>query len=110
MQPRRVNFLRGAPSVPGVDLTTYQRLYTRSVRRFYEGVFDRSIAAGEWQHIGEVFHQAYRNALHRVTLAADADPALATPAAAGVGQSLLSMRRHEGAAPRGSPRAARRPS
>lgn len=81
--------------LPRVDPATYQRLYTRPVHRFYERVFGRPIADTEWQHIDEVFHAAYRAALGRVNLAADAQPALTTLDQAGIGQSLLSMWRHE---------------
>lgn len=80
---------------PRVDPATYQRLYTRPVHRFYERIFGRPIADTEWAHIDEVVHAAYRAALDRVTLAADAQPALTALDQAGIGQSLVSMWRHE---------------
>ncbi len=81
--------------LPRVDLAAYQRLYTRPVRRFYERVFGRPIADHEWQRIDDVYHHAYRAALDRAGLAADARPALDALEEQGVGQSLLSMWRHD---------------
>lgn len=80
--------------VPRVDLATYQRLYTRPVRRFYERIFDRRIGDAEWSELDAVFHAGYRDALDRADLAADAHLALDAVAAADATQSLLSMWRH----------------
>lgn len=77
-----------------VGLATYQRLYTRPVRVFYERVFGRPIEPDEWQHIDDLFHAAYAAALQRADLARDAEVALDTIASSGRTQSLLSMYRH----------------
>lgn len=77
-----------------VDLTTYQRLYTRPVQIFYERLFGRSIEPDEWQHIDDVFHGAYTAALEGAGLASDAEVALDTIDGSGRTQSLLSMYRH----------------
>jgi phosphoglycolate phosphatase-like HAD superfamily hydrolase len=78
-----------------VDLATYQRLYTRPVRVFYERLLARPIPDAEWQHLDEVYHHGYRTALHRADLAHDADAALRTVTASDASQSLLSMWRHD---------------
>jgi phosphoglycolate phosphatase-like HAD superfamily hydrolase len=78
-----------------VDLATYQRLYTRPVKVFYERLFERPIDADEWAHLDEVYHAGYRAALHRAGLAEDVPDALAEVERAGASQSLLSMWRHE---------------
>jgi phosphoglycolate phosphatase-like HAD superfamily hydrolase len=82
--------------LPRVDLSTYQRLYTRPVEVFYERLFGRRIPADEWAHLDEVYHRAYRTALHRAGLAEDAHDALELVAQdGGASQSLLSMWRHD---------------
>jgi phosphoglycolate phosphatase-like HAD superfamily hydrolase len=81
--------------LPRVDLATYQRLYTRPVEVFYERLFGRPIPADEWAHLDEVYHRAYRDALHHADLAADAHDALERVSRDGASQSLLSMWRHE---------------
>ncbi|MTV26183.1 HAD family hydrolase [Nitriliruptoraceae bacterium ZYF776] len=80
--------------VERVDLATYQRLYTRPIQMFYERLFGRSIDVTEWHRIDDVYHRGYRDALHRASLAVDAEAALASAAEAGRTQSLLSMWRH----------------
>lgn len=82
-----------------VDVTTYQRLYTRPIQVFYERVFGRPIGDGEWQRIDDVFHDAYDQALARVGLASDAEVALDAVARGGRTQSLLSMYRHDDLVP-----------
>jgi phosphoglycolate phosphatase-like HAD superfamily hydrolase len=81
--------------LPPTDLATYQRLYTRPVRRFYELLFERPIDDAEWLHLDDVYHAGYAAALERARLADDAFDALETVAGAGRTQSLLSMYRHE---------------
>jgi phosphoglycolate phosphatase-like HAD superfamily hydrolase len=80
--------------LPRIDLATYQRLYTRPVKLFYERLFDRPIPAEEWAHLDEVYHRGYREALHDAGLAADADAALDLVDGTDASQSLLSMWRH----------------
>jgi phosphoglycolate phosphatase-like HAD superfamily hydrolase len=81
--------------LPRVDLATYQRLYTRPVKVFYERLFGRPIEPDEWDHLDEVYHRGYRDALHRAGLAADAEEALDLVDQADGSQSLLSMWRHD---------------
>lgn len=81
--------------LPRIDLETYQRLYTRPVKRFYERLFGRPIDDQEWRHLDDVYHHGYREALHHATLAQDALDALETIDAADRTQSLLSMWRHD---------------
>ncbi len=85
--------------IPRVDIATYQRLYTRPVQVFYERVFGRAIAAEEWQHVDDVFHDAYAAALARAGLASDAEVSLDHVAGTGTAQSLLSMYRHDDLVP-----------
>jgi phosphoglycolate phosphatase-like HAD superfamily hydrolase len=85
--------------LPSTDLATYQRLYTRPVRRFYERLFGRSIDDAEWQHLDDVYHTGYAAALERARLADDALDALEAIAGTGRTQSLLSMYRHEDLVP-----------
>lgn len=77
-----------------VDLATYQRLYTRPVQLFYERLFERPIAAHEWQRIDDVYHAGYRHGLERCGLAPGAGEVLEAIPSAGRTQSLLSMWRH----------------
>jgi phosphoglycolate phosphatase-like HAD superfamily hydrolase len=85
--------------LPATDLATYQRLYTRPVRRFYERLFARAIDDAEWQHLDDVYHAGYAAALERVRLADDALDALEAIAGKGRTQSLLSMYRHDDLVP-----------
>ena len=80
---------------PRTDMATYQRLYTRPVRVFYERLLGRPIDDRLWERIDDVFHGAYEAALHDAALAHDAHDALALVADGGRTQSLLSMARHE---------------
>lgn len=77
-----------------VDLETYRRAYTRPVRRFYERLFDRPIDDAEWEHLDEIYHEAYRRGLQRAGLDPHAAPALDVTEELGRTQSLLSMWRH----------------
>lgn len=78
-----------------VDLATYQRLYTRPVKVFYERLFGRGIGQLEWERLDLAYHRGYRAALDRAGLAADAAEALDRAGALGASQSLLSMWRHD---------------
>ena len=80
--------------LPRTDLSTYQRLYTRPVQRFYERLFGRPIDEDEWQRIDDVYHDGYRSTLYDARLTADAMIALETAGNGGASQSLLSMWRH----------------
>lgn len=89
-----VNAVMRAWGRPPVASDDYRRLYARPVRIFYERLFGRAVRDDEWPRLDEVYHDAYRAALHRAGLAADARRALAAAAGAGATQSLLSMWRH----------------
>ncbi len=80
---------------PRVDLATYQRLYTRPVKVFYERLLAREIGAEEWAEFDARYHDGYRAALHRAALTEDAPAVLETVRRGGGTQSLLSMWRHE---------------
>lgn len=80
--------------LPPTDLETYQRLYTRPVRLFYERLFERPISDREWARVDEVYHDAYRAGVEDARLASDAPEALDVIEDAGLTQSLLSMYRH----------------
>lgn len=80
--------------LPPTDLQTYQALYTRPVRVFYERLLGRTIDDAEWERIDAVFHAAYRAGLDAVGLADGARAALDAVHGAGRTQSLLSMWRH----------------
>jgi phosphoglycolate phosphatase-like HAD superfamily hydrolase len=90
-----LNRLLGAFDRPPTTMATYQRLYTRPVRRFYERLFERPIADAEWGRIDDLFHDAYEEALADATLADDAHAALDLVEGTGRTQSLLSMARHD---------------
>ncbi|MFA9445461.1 HAD family hydrolase [Egicoccus sp. AB-alg6-2] len=80
--------------LPPTDLATYQRLYTRPVKTFYERLFERAISDDEWDRLDDVYHHGYATALERARLAVDAEVALDRVARLGRSQSLLSMYRH----------------
>lgn len=90
-----LNHLLGEFGLPSTTLETYQRLYTRPVRVFYERLFGRPISDADWQRIDDVFHDAYGQALADAALADDAHAALDLVEGAGRTQSLLSMARHD---------------
>ncbi|MEX2548837.1 MAG: HAD hydrolase-like protein [Nitriliruptoraceae bacterium] len=80
---------------PRIDMGTYQRLYTRPVKVFYERLLGREIGPEEWAEFDTRYHDGYRAALHRAALTEDAPAALETVRRGGGTQSLLSMWRHE---------------
>lgn len=90
-----LNHLLGAFGLPPTTMDTYQRLYTRPVRLFYERLFERPIDDATWARIDDVFHDAYHHALEQAALADDAHVALDLVTASGRTQSLLSMARHD---------------
>lgn len=81
--------------LPPTTMATYQRLYTRPVRVFYERLFGRPISDADWHRIDDLFHDAYEHALAEASLADDAHAALDVVEGAGRSQSLLSMARHD---------------
>ena len=89
-----LNHLLDTYGLPPTTLKTYQRLYTRPVRVFYERLLHRPITDADWAHIDDVFHDAYAQALADAALAEDAHLALDLVEGSGRTQSLLSMARH----------------
>lgn len=89
-----LNAVLAAEGIEPMDAEAYRAAYTRPVQRFYERLFGRPLAAEEWQSIDDVFHDGYRDALERATLAIDAHEALDSVDRGGATQSLLSMYRH----------------
>jgi phosphoglycolate phosphatase-like HAD superfamily hydrolase len=82
-----------------IDSDTYRTHYTRPVQRFYEQVAGRAIERAEWETLDEAYHHSYAGSVARLELAPDAREALAAAEAAGLGQSLLSMWRHQDLVP-----------
>jgi phosphoglycolate phosphatase-like HAD superfamily hydrolase len=82
-----------------IDSDTFRTHYTRPVQRFYEQVAGREIEPGEWETLDEAYHASYAGWVERLELAPDAREALAAAEAAGLGQSLLSMWRHQDLVP-----------
>jgi phosphoglycolate phosphatase-like HAD superfamily hydrolase len=78
-----------------IDSETFRTHFTRPVQRFYEQVAGRPIEAAEWLTLDETYHRSYGASVERLQLAPDAEAALAAAEAAGLGQSLLSMWRHQ---------------
>jgi phosphoglycolate phosphatase-like HAD superfamily hydrolase len=78
-----------------IDSETFRTHFTRPVQRFYEQVAGRPIEAAEWLTLDEAYHRSYGASVERLQLAPDAAAALAAAEAAGLGQSLLSMWRHQ---------------
>ena len=89
-----LNAVLAEKGLPPSDLATYQRLYTRPVKVFYERLFGRPIPEDEWVTLDDVYHRGYADALERARLAVDAEVALDRVATLGRSQSLLSMHRH----------------
>jgi hypothetical protein len=85
----------GGPGCRPTDLATYQALYTRPVRRFYERLFGRPIDDVEWQHLDDVYHAGYAAALERARLATTRSTRSSRSRGTGRTQSLLSMYRHD---------------
>ena len=78
-----------------IDSEVFRTHFTRPVERFYERVAGRPMRPGEWRALDEAYHHSYAAAVDRLQLAPDARAALAAAEAAGLGQSLLSMWRHQ---------------
>ena len=74
-----------------VDEARYRDHYTRPVKAFYEGLFQRTISDEEWHLLNDTYHEAYYGNVHRAMLAPDAFEAMDRIETIGWGQSLLSM-------------------
>ncbi|HEX4253369.1 MAG TPA: HAD hydrolase-like protein [Pseudonocardia sp.] len=83
---------RGLPSVTEAE---YRSAYTRPIEAFYERLFGRKLAEGEFTGFDDAFHDAYRRTMAGVTLTYGARGALRDWRLGGRTQSLLSMFRHE---------------
>jgi phosphoglycolate phosphatase-like HAD superfamily hydrolase len=90
-----VNDALAGLGVAAIDADTYRTHFTRPVERFYEQVAGRPISAVEWRALDDAYHDSYQAWVERLGLAADARAALEAAEAAGLGQSLLSMWRHQ---------------
>jgi phosphoglycolate phosphatase-like HAD superfamily hydrolase len=82
-----------------IDSEAFRTYFTRPVQRFYEQVAGRPIEPGEWHTLDEAYHDSYGARVEGLKLAADARAALEAAEAAGLGQSLLSMWRHQDLVP-----------
>ena len=78
-----------------ITMDRYRRVPKRPVKPFYELLLGRPLDADEWHTVDRVYHFAYAERVGRAPLAADAVDVLSAAAAAGLGQSLLSMWPHE---------------
>jgi phosphoglycolate phosphatase-like HAD superfamily hydrolase len=94
-----VNDALAGLGVAAIDADTYRTHFTRPVQRFYEQVAGRPITVEEWRALDDAYHDSYQAWVARLGLAADAPAALEAAEAAGLGQSLLSMWRHEDLVP-----------
>ncbi len=90
-----VNAALAAVGAPPTDADGYRTHYGRPVRRFYERLLGRPLADPEWATMETAFHDAYRSALHRAGLTADAADAVAQVEETGASQSILSMWWHD---------------
>ena len=82
-----------------IDSEAFRTHFTRPVQRFYEQVAGRPIEPGEWEALDAAYHDSYGGRVQGLKLAADALAALEAAEAAGLGQSLLSMWRHQDLVP-----------
>jgi phosphoglycolate phosphatase-like HAD superfamily hydrolase len=94
-----VNDALGHLRQPPIRPDDYRTHFTRPLELFYQRLLGRPLALEEWTELDRVFHDAYRRRLGEVALAADAWRALALARAWGLGQSLLSMWRHDDLVP-----------
>jgi phosphoglycolate phosphatase-like HAD superfamily hydrolase len=86
--------LAGA-GVAAIDREKFRRDFGRPVRAFNERLLGRSLTDEQWRSLDDAFHDHYRQQLQHCELADGAESALERLARAGVGQSLLSMWRHD---------------
>jgi phosphoglycolate phosphatase-like HAD superfamily hydrolase len=90
-----INHALATVALGPIDSEAFRTHFTRPVERFYERVAGRPMEPGEWRSLDEAYHHSYAAAVERLELAPDARQALAAAEAAGLGQSLLSMWRHQ---------------
>ncbi|HEU4425309.1 MAG TPA: HAD hydrolase-like protein [Pilimelia sp.] len=75
-----------------VDADEHRRLFRRPIADFYGHVLGRVVGADEFAQLDKLFHDAYRQGLVNVALAADAEAAMRSWPGT---QSLLSMWFHD---------------
>jgi phosphoglycolate phosphatase-like HAD superfamily hydrolase len=75
-----------------VDVDEHRRLFRRPIADFYGHVLGRVVDADEFAQLDKLFHDAYREGLVNVALAADAEAAMRSWPGT---QSLLSMWFHD---------------
>jgi HAD superfamily hydrolase (TIGR01549 family) len=78
-----------------IDRDRFRRDFGRPVRAFNQRLLGRPLTDEQWRTLDDSFHDHYRQQLQRCELADGAEAALELVARAGVGQSLLSMWRHD---------------
>lgn len=80
-----------ATGCSSVTVADHQRHFTRPIVMFFERLAKRALSEGEQRDLRDHFDRAYEEHAADIALTADAQHALATWAAAGHTQSLLSM-------------------
>ena len=78
-----------------LDLERYRSTFRRPLRHFYADLIGREVGDAEWAHLNAEFGAHYRGAEPALPLADGAMDALERFAAAGLGQSVLSMLAHD---------------
>jgi phosphoglycolate phosphatase-like HAD superfamily hydrolase len=78
-----------------IDRDRFRRDFRRPIRSFNERLLGRALTDQQWRTADDAFHDHYRQQLQHCELADGAGAALELLARAGVGQSLLSMWRHD---------------
>lgn len=79
----------------GLDLARYRSTFRRPLRDFYAALVGREVAEDEWARMNAVFGEHYRGLEPELPLADGALDALERFAAAGLGQSVVSMLGHD---------------
>jgi phosphoglycolate phosphatase-like HAD superfamily hydrolase len=94
-----VNDALATLTLPAIDSDAFRTWFTRPVQRFYEQAAGRPLEPGEWRALDAAYHDSYGARVDGLALAPDALGALAAAETAGLGQSLLSMWRHQDLVP-----------
>lgn len=78
-----------------LDLARYRSTFRRPLRDFYAALVGREVSEEEWTRMNAVFGERYRGLEPDLSLADGALDALGRFAAAGLGQSVVSMLGHD---------------
>ena len=78
-----------------VDIEQWRAVFSRPLHQCYERLLRRPLDAQDWARLDGLYHEHYREQLHTSRLAPGVPHALHDWAAAGGGQSLLSMWFHD---------------